>query len=59
VPLVRPAQIWAQPHGRTALIRALRRPLAPFAHKPQGSWAASAVGARGLSRGSVEPAGGR
>jgi len=22
VPLVRPAQIWAQPHGRTALIRA-------------------------------------
>ena len=59
VPLVRPAQIWAQPHGRAALIRALRRPLAPFAHKPQGSWTASAVGARGLSRGSVEPAGGR
>jgi len=22
VPLVRPAQIWAQPHGRAALIRA-------------------------------------
>jgi len=59
VPLVRPAQIWAQPHGAGGAHQGLRRPLAPFAHKPWGLWAALAVGARGLSRGSVEPAGGR